>query len=263
MLLPVDEKRFFAHAHGDRTTLTVLSYHVLAQCHTHAQPYCSPHLLNWARRRQAQLDEILGYGADVVCLQDVDNYDEWWRRSDAAGYDRTHKRRTTRRRPREDGVLIAWRLRAFQLFRSEDLELNAAAEPPEIADAPRVCSRRRSRTTRRAHGPPAAVGGLGLPVLAVRRVRAARRLRVRGRRDRQQARRAPAPADPTRDAGATSSAAAGRARATGSERARAAADARSRARARGLQRGLPAYQPVVCGVALGDIPDGARRTRRS
>ena len=135
VLLPVDEKRFFAHAHGDRTTLSVLSYHVLAQCHTHAQPYCSPHLLNWSRRRRAQLDEILGYGADVVCLQDVDNYDEWWRpKLSVAGYDLVYKRRTTRRRPREDGVCVAWRRRKFQLFRSEDLEMNAAPAPAVMDD---------------------------------------------------------------------------------------------------------------------------------
>ena len=249
VLLPVDEKRFFAHAHGDRTTLSVLSYHVLAQCHTHAQPYCSPHLLNWSRRRRAQLDEILGYGADVVCLQDVDNYDEWWRpQLSVAGYDLVHKRRTTRRRPREDGVLIAWRRAAFQLFRSEDLELNAAAELPEIADAPRLQSQAiQDNVALMVHLQPweDSVYPCSLCVACAQLAGSECAGGEIG------GLRAPAPADPTRDAGATVIGGGGPGD-DGLERVRLL---QTRVLARALEVFNADFQlPVVCGVALGDIP---------
>lgn len=34
--------------------------------------YCAPHHLDPEYRKQLVLAEVLGYGADVVCLQEVD-----------------------------------------------------------------------------------------------------------------------------------------------------------------------------------------------
>ena len=111
VLLPVDEKRFFAQRTATADAERALVPRARAVPRTRSR--AARRTCSTGAAAAAQLDEILGYGADVVCLQGVDNYDEWWRpQLSVAGYDLVHKRRTTRR-AREDGVLIAWRRAAF------------------------------------------------------------------------------------------------------------------------------------------------------
>jgi len=48
------------------------------------------------------MDELISFNADVLCLQEVDNYDNWWRpQLQAAGYDGLFVKRGGRHK---DGV---------------------------------------------------------------------------------------------------------------------------------------------------------------
>lgn len=54
-------------------TFTVLSYNVLSDLYATSDlySYCPPWALSWAYRRQNLLREIVGYRADILCLQEV------------------------------------------------------------------------------------------------------------------------------------------------------------------------------------------------
>lgn len=54
-------------------TFTVLSYNVLSDLYATSEmySYCPPWALSWAYRRQNLLREIIGYRADILCLQEV------------------------------------------------------------------------------------------------------------------------------------------------------------------------------------------------
>lgn len=63
--------------------------------------------------------------ADVLCLQDVDSFHQWWGpQLSGAGYDSLFKQRTSRAAVHRDGVVIAWKRDVFDLLRSEEMELN-------------------------------------------------------------------------------------------------------------------------------------------
>lgn len=56
-------------------TFTVLSYNILADAYATSESYsyCPSWALSWPYRRQNLLREIVGYHADIVCLQEVHN----------------------------------------------------------------------------------------------------------------------------------------------------------------------------------------------
>lgn len=54
-------------------TFTVLSYNILADMHASSElySYCPSWALSWPYRKQNLMREIVGYHADIVCLQEV------------------------------------------------------------------------------------------------------------------------------------------------------------------------------------------------
>lgn len=72
-LIPVTNADVAGHLDTSSGTFTVLSYNVL--CDSYATSdlygYCPSWALSWSYRRQNLLREIVGYLADVVCLQEV------------------------------------------------------------------------------------------------------------------------------------------------------------------------------------------------
>lgn len=65
------------------------------------------------------------FRADVLCLQDVDFFHQWWGpQLTSAGYDSLFKQRTSRSAVHREGVVIAWKRDMFNLFRSGEMELN-------------------------------------------------------------------------------------------------------------------------------------------
>ena len=109
-------------------TITVLSYNTLSQNSAKKlSHYAEISVLNWLSRRQVLLREIFSMDADILCLQEVDDFDDWWRpQLSSAGYDSVYKRRTEHLRPRQEGVVIAYKRDSFQMFRSDYIELNDA-----------------------------------------------------------------------------------------------------------------------------------------
>lgn len=79
-LIPVNGADVIGHMEIDgRTpssgTFTVLSYNILSDAYATSElySYCPSWALSWPYRRQNLLREIVGYRADIVCLQEVCN----------------------------------------------------------------------------------------------------------------------------------------------------------------------------------------------
>ncbi|KAJ0400894.1 hypothetical protein P43SY_004506 [Pythium insidiosum] len=116
---------------ADLEKLSVLSYNVLSQMGARRllrgdAAYVDSALLSFLHRRDVLLREVLSYDADILCLQEADDYDDFWfvRLTDA-GYDSVFA--SSPSGARDDGLLIAFRRERFQLFRSETIDLNAVA----------------------------------------------------------------------------------------------------------------------------------------
>lgn len=116
-----------------------LSYHVFSDGKCSKIRYSSTK--SWYHRKTKLLDEIKTYDADIMCLQDVDHYDDWWQpQLMYLGYDSLYKKRTDEVDEHLEGVVIAYKRDLFQLFKTEEVLLNRAGE----LDTPLV--RRRCRT---------------------------------------------------------------------------------------------------------------------
>ncbi|KAI9984031.1 hypothetical protein PInf_005321 [Phytophthora infestans] len=119
----------------DLEKVSVLTYNVLSQMgarrmQRRGKNHVGTAILNIRQRRERLLREILSYDADVMCLQEVDEYDDWWAAELAiAGYDSIYATSaafssTIAAKEIDDGLVTAFRKSTFQLFRSAEVHLN-------------------------------------------------------------------------------------------------------------------------------------------
>jgi hypothetical protein len=122
---------------SSRTTTLAHTHSILAQSLTSATrfPYCDRQSLKWRYRRVSLLKEMLSLNADVLCLQELDNYDEWWRgKMGLAGYDGVYLAHQGENR--RDGLAVFYKRDLFQLFRTEEVYFNDLA--PDFANPARA-----------------------------------------------------------------------------------------------------------------------------
>ncbi|KAG2543215.1 carbon catabolite repressor protein 4 homolog 1-like [Panicum virgatum] len=141
-LIPVNTADAMGHFDLDgRTssfgTFTVLSYNILADTYATSDTYsyCPTWALTWAYRRQNLLREIIGYHADIICLQEVQNnhFEEFFAPElDKHGYQALYKRRTTEvyaGTPQAiDGCATFFRRDRFSHVKKYEVEFNKAAQ---------------------------------------------------------------------------------------------------------------------------------------
>ncbi|KAL3623796.1 Carbon catabolite repressor protein 4 1 [Castilleja foliolosa] len=114
---------------------TVLSYNILSDKHTtNEYSYCPSWALSWTYRRQNLLREIIGYHADIVCLQEVqsDHFDEFFAPElDKHGYQACFKRKTAEvfvaSMNSVDGCATFFRRDRFSHVKKYEVEFNKAA----------------------------------------------------------------------------------------------------------------------------------------
>lgn len=103
--------------------LKVLSYNIFADSKCVNVRYTNSK--TWDVRKVTLLREIISYNADIICLQDVDHFGEWWQpQLMLAGYDAVWKKRTNEAHDPYEGVAIAYRREYFMLFKTIEIELN-------------------------------------------------------------------------------------------------------------------------------------------
>lgn len=142
-LIPVNGADVIGHIEIDgRTpslgTFTVLSYNILSDAYATSElySYCPSWALSWPYRRQNLLREIVGYRADIVCLQEVqnDHFEEFFAPElDKHGYQALYKRKTNEvsynGNPQTiDGCATFFRRDRFSHVKKYEVEFNKAAQ---------------------------------------------------------------------------------------------------------------------------------------
>ncbi|KAL8142878.1 hypothetical protein V2J09_015910 [Rumex salicifolius] len=112
---------------------TVLSYNILADAYAtnEVHSYCPPWAISWPYRRQNLLREIVGYRADIICLQEVqsDHFDEFFAPEfDKHGYQALYKRKTSEVSQTFDGCATFFRRDRFSHVKKYEVEFNKAAQ---------------------------------------------------------------------------------------------------------------------------------------
>ncbi|ESQ52964.1 hypothetical protein EUTSA_v10017643mg [Eutrema salsugineum] len=124
---------------------TVLSYNILSDTSATSDrfSYCPPWARTWTYRRTNLLMEIFRYGADVVCLQEVQEghlEDFLAPGLDKFGYDVQYKRRTNEvlsgRASTIDGCATFFKRDRFSFVRKYDIEFNKCAQALVEASVP-------------------------------------------------------------------------------------------------------------------------------
>ncbi|KAL0428632.1 UNVERIFIED_CONTAM: Carbon catabolite repressor protein 41 [Sesamum latifolium] len=118
-------------------TFTVLSYNILSDTYATSElySYCPSWALSWTYRRQNLLREIVGYRADIVCLQEVqsDHFEEFFAPElDKHGYQALFKRKTAEvfggNINSIDGCATFFRRDRFSHVKKYEVEFNKAAQ---------------------------------------------------------------------------------------------------------------------------------------
>ncbi|XP_047316119.1 LOW QUALITY PROTEIN: carbon catabolite repressor protein 4 homolog 2-like [Impatiens glandulifera] len=118
-------------------SFTVLSYNVLCDMYATNESfsYCPSWALSWPYRRQNLIREIVVYGADIVCLQEVqsDHFEEFFAPElDKHGYDALYKKRTAEvfsgNASTVDGCATFFRRGRFSHVKKYEVEFNKAAQ---------------------------------------------------------------------------------------------------------------------------------------
>lgn len=118
-------------------TFTVLSYNILSDAYATSElySYCPSWALSWTYRRQNLLREIVGYRADIICLQEVqsDHFEEFFSPElDKHGYQALFKRKTTEMFGGNihniDGCATFFRRDRFLHIKKYEVEFNKAAQ---------------------------------------------------------------------------------------------------------------------------------------
>lgn len=112
---------------SESPSFSLVCYNILCQSYARSAyfPYCNPKVVRWQYRRGRMLDELLCYGADILCLQEVDKYDDFLREElKKRGYASCFKKRT---RGKPDGCATFWKSNRFELVYKRSIELNDAA----------------------------------------------------------------------------------------------------------------------------------------
>lgn len=118
-------------------TFSVLSYNILSDIYAASEfySYCPSWALSWPYRRQNLLREIVGYCADIICLQEVqsDHFEEFFAPElEKHGYLALYKRKTNEVYSGNfnaiDGCATFFRRDRFSHVKKYEVEFNKAAQ---------------------------------------------------------------------------------------------------------------------------------------
>ncbi|PIA39653.1 hypothetical protein AQUCO_02600243v1, partial [Aquilegia coerulea] len=108
---------------NSKERFTVVSYNILgvknASKHKHLYPNVPSEYMKWDRRKRLICEELIGWDSDIICLQEVDKYDDILRSLEKESYVGTYKKRTG---DSVDGCAMFWKTDRFRLLETENIE---------------------------------------------------------------------------------------------------------------------------------------------
>lgn len=127
-----DSRHQYTKKVTDNSTLRVLSYNILADIYAQTDlsktvlyPYCAPYALGIDYRQNLIKKELLGYHADIICLQEVDKgvfSDSLSPALDAFGMEGNFRIKEKQ----HEGLATYFRKAKLQLLSQHDIQLNEA-----------------------------------------------------------------------------------------------------------------------------------------
>lgn len=104
-----------------------VSYNVLSDSKCKNLTYTASKF--WDTRKVTLIQEIASYEVDILMLQDVDHFADWWQpQLMMIGLDAIYVQKTQTRDSFDEGVVIAYRRDKFQLFKTVQISFNQALE---------------------------------------------------------------------------------------------------------------------------------------
>ncbi|XP_030948064.1 carbon catabolite repressor protein 4 homolog 4 [Quercus lobata] len=108
----------------DGIRFRLVSYNILAQVYVKSSlfPHSPSPCLRWKARSQAILSVLKNFGADFLCLQEVDEYDSFYKgKMESLGYSSIYVQRNGQKR---DGCGIFYKQKSAELVLEEKIEYN-------------------------------------------------------------------------------------------------------------------------------------------
>jgi len=103
----------------------IASYNVLAKCYAKTRHFtrCKPEYLRWDVRRKALMEVVRELDADILCLQEVDNYSHFWvKELQHLGYTGCYKQRNAD--SKNDGCATFFRTEKFEKVSHDSIEFD-------------------------------------------------------------------------------------------------------------------------------------------
>jgi len=123
-LLPLERKLVGLKEDGE---LTIFSYNILSDGSAKPNyfPKVNPNLLLWNNRRDKIIQQIISQDADIVCLQEVDHFRDYFLPTlGKLGYEGIYKQRTAKK----DGCCIFFKRDKFYMLQEYCVDFNDIAE---------------------------------------------------------------------------------------------------------------------------------------
>jgi CCR4-NOT transcription complex subunit 6 len=117
--------------------MRVVSFNTLAQVYGKSSwfQHTDRRLMKWKARFEALTSYLTAIEADIMALQEVDNYAEQWEPwARDAGYASHYVRRTQAGKEKKDGSVVAWKRDAFSLVAAKAVHFNDLANGVETEE---------------------------------------------------------------------------------------------------------------------------------
>ncbi|GAB2263777.1 hypothetical protein Droror1_Dr00025911 [Drosera rotundifolia] len=122
--IPVEQTGITSITDPDRFKFSMVSYNILAQVYVKSAffPHSPSACLKWKQRSQAVLSLLKSLEADFLCLQEVDEYYEFYKaKMEQTGYSSIYVQRTRQKR---DGCGVFYKNDVAELVLQETIEYN-------------------------------------------------------------------------------------------------------------------------------------------
>ncbi|KAL3498108.1 hypothetical protein ACH5RR_040840 [Cinchona calisaya] len=122
--VPVETTEITSVSKPDGFRFSLVSYNILAQVYVKSAlfPHSPSPCLKWKARSQAVLTVLKNLGSDFLCLQEVDEYDSFYKQNmENLGYSSIHVQRSGQKR---DGCGIFYKYSSAELILEEKIHYN-------------------------------------------------------------------------------------------------------------------------------------------
>ncbi|XP_024992001.1 carbon catabolite repressor protein 4 homolog 4 isoform X1 [Cynara cardunculus var. scolymus] len=125
--IPVEQSEITSVSKSDGFKFRVVSYNILAQVYVKSSkfPYSPAPCLKWKARSSVVLDVLKSLDADILCLQELDEYDNFYKEKvEKHGYSSIYIKRSGRK---SDGCGIFYKHKKLELIVEERIDYNDLA----------------------------------------------------------------------------------------------------------------------------------------